>query len=102
MPISYGSCFRILSFAAVLCAPVGAFAAQNGNSAPVHGTVTDPTGAVGPGATVHLANPLSGLDLTAVTDPTGAFEIPNVPFNKYQVEVTATGFAPLRQALDIH
>src|SRR5215469_17913068 len=77
-------------------------AAQNGNSAPLHGSVTDPTGAVIPGATVHLTNPVSGLDRTAVTDATGNFEIPNVPFNKYQVEVTAPGFATLRQALDIH
>jgi hypothetical protein len=88
--------------AAVLCAPALSFAAQNGNSAPVQGTVTDPSGAVIPGATVHLSNPLSGLDRTAVSDPTGSFEIPNVPFNKYQVEVTAPGFARLRQALDIH
>ena len=79
-----------------------AFAAQNGNSAPVHGTVTDPTGAVIPGATVHLTNPVSGLDRTVTTDPTGAFEIPNVPFNKYTVDLSAPGFAPLRQSIDIH
>ena len=101
MPLKYGPCFRILSFAVVLAAPLGVFAAQSGNSAPVHGTVTDPTGAVIPGATVHLANAVSGLDRTAVTDATGNFEIANVPFNHYQVEVTATGFAPLRQSMDI-
>ena len=81
--------------------PAFAFGAQTGNSAPVHGTVTDPTGAVIPGATVHLTNPVSGLDRTAVTDGTGNFAIPNVPFNRYTVEVTATGFAPLHQGVDI-
>jgi len=100
--LKYGSCFRVLSFAAAFFAPVWAFAAQSGNSAPVHGSVTDPSGAVIPGATVHLTNPVSGLDRTAIADATGNFEIPNVPFNRYQVEVTAPGFAKLRQALDIH
>jgi hypothetical protein len=77
-------------------------AAQAGNSAPVHGTVTDPTGAVIPGATVRLTNSVSGLDRTATTDAAGEFEIPNVPFNNYQVAVSASGFASLRQAVEIH
>src|SRR5579862_7083403 len=101
MPLNYRSFLRIFSFAAALAAPIAVFAAQSGNSAPVHGTVTDPTGAVVPGATVHLTNALSGLDRTAVTDATGNFEIANVPFNHYQVEVTATGFASLRQGVEI-
>ena len=79
-----------------------ALAAQNGNSAPVHGAVTDPTGAVIPGATVHLTNPVSGLDRTATTDAAGQFEIPNVPFNNYQVAVSATGFAALAPGCRIH
>jgi hypothetical protein len=100
--LKYGLNLRVVCIsAALLAVPVWAFAAQSGNSAPVHGTVTDPTGAVIPGATVHLGNPVSGLDRTAVTDATGGFEIPNVPFNRYQVEVKATGFSPLRQAVDI-
>ncbi len=101
MPWKNGPCFRMFIFAAALFAPVPGFGAQNGNSAPLHGTVTDPTGAVIPGATVHLSNPVSGLDRTAVTDAAGNFEIPNVPFNRYQVEVTAQGFASLHQSADI-
>ena len=104
--MKYGSDVRILALAAAFLAagftsPGGAFAAQHGNSAPVHGTVTDPTGAVIPGASVRLTNPVSGLDRTAVTDPTGGFEIPNIPFNRYQVQVTATGFATLRESVEI-
>jgi hypothetical protein len=102
MPLMRGPSFRIFLLVSALCLPAAAFAAQNGNSAPVHGTITDPTGAVIPGATVHLTNPVSGLDRTVTTDPTGAFEIPNVPFNKYTVEVSAPGFAALRQGVDIH
>ena len=101
MPLKYGLSFRILCSAAVLAASMAAFAAQSGNSAPVHGSVTDPTGAVIPGATVHISNAVSGLDRTAVTDATGNFDIPNVPFNRYQVEVTANGFATLKQSVEI-
>jgi hypothetical protein len=89
----------LLAFA---CSPLALLAAQNGNSGVVHGTVTDPTGAVIPGATVHLTNSVSGLDRTATTDGTGGFEIPNVPFNNYQVSVTAAGFASIKQNTDVH
>jgi hypothetical protein len=79
-------------------AVVAAPAAQGGNAAPVRGTVTDPSGAVIPGATVHLTNAISGLDRTATTDATGQFEIGNIPFNNYQIAVSASGFAPLKQS----
>jgi Carboxypeptidase regulatory-like domain/TonB-dependent Receptor Plug Domain len=102
MPFVHGTRFRFTFLLTFAFSPVFAAAAQNGNSAPVHGAVTDPTGAVIPGATVHLTNPVSGLDRTATTDAAGQFEIPNVPFNNYQVAVSATGFGPLRQAVDIH
>jgi len=71
--------------------------AQSGNAGTVRGAVTDPTGAVIPGATVHLSNAVSGLDRTAATNATGQFEFANVPFNNYQVNVTANGFGSLRQ-----
>ncbi len=102
MPYRQGSRFRIFFLIVLAVSPLALKAAQNGNSAAVHGTVTDPTGAVIPGATVHLTNPVSGLDRTVTSGPAGEFEIPNVPFNRYQVAVSATGFAPLHQAVDIH
>jgi Carboxypeptidase regulatory-like domain/TonB-dependent Receptor Plug Domain len=76
--------------------------AQGGNAGAVRGAVTDPTGAVIPGATIHLTNAVSGLDRTGTTDGAGQFEIPNVPFNNYRVTVSATGFAPMHQATDVH
>lgn len=101
MPYRYGSWFHTLSALILLCAPLALWAAQTGNSGVVHGTVTDPTGAVIPGATVHLANSVSGLDRTVTTDATGGFEIPNVPFNHYQISVSAAGFSPIHQAADV-
>jgi hypothetical protein len=67
----------------------------------VRGTVTDPSGAVIPNATVHLTNGVSGLNQTASTDPLGQFNFSNVPFNPYQINVSAKGFAPLTQSIEI-
>ena len=87
----YGLILGKLSAVALLCGALAA-SAQGGNAGAVHGTVTDSSGAVIPGATVHLANSVSGLDRTATTDATGQFTFSNVPFNPYQVSVKAHGF----------
>ncbi len=84
-----------------LAAMTGATQAQSGGAGTVHGTVTDSTGAVVPTATVHLANGVSGFNRTVATDATGQFSIPNVPFNPYQIDVSAKGFAHLSQAVEI-
>ena len=99
MPSLYGKFLRIMPLAALFFATVVSHAAQGGNAGSVRGTVTDPSGAVIPGATVHLTNALSGLDRTATTDGAGQFEIDNVPFNNYQLSISASGFAPLSQSL---
>jgi hypothetical protein len=100
MPFHRKAIFRILpilflSFAA-LAAP-----AQSGNAGAVRGTITDPSGAVIPGATIHLTNAASGLDRTASSDATGQFAFSNVPFSPYRIRVTANGFAPLSQNFEI-
>ncbi|MGB6743927.1 MAG: TonB-dependent receptor [Terracidiphilus sp.] len=101
MPFHRGAMLRILSFAALILAALAA-AAQSGNAGAVHGTVTDPTGAVIPNATVHLSNAMSGLDRTTTSDATGQFRITNVPFNPYRISVSADGFAPISQNVEIH
>ncbi len=90
----------ILPLVAILFAALSA-SAQSGNAGAVRGTVTDPSGAVIPNATVHLSNARSGFDRTTATDPTGQFAITNVPFNPYRLDVSAKGFAPLSQNAEI-
>jgi len=75
--------------------------AQSGSAGTLHGTVTDPSGAVVPGATVHLTHATSGFSRTATTDATGQFSFSNVPFDPYQLEVSARGFASLVQITSI-
>ena len=54
-------------------------AQQIGGAGTVQGNVTDPTGAVIPGATVEIANPVSGFHQSATTDEAGQFVFRNVP-----------------------
>jgi hypothetical protein len=79
-----------------LCSLGGAsfLRAAASNAAAVSGTVKDPSGAVIPGATVTIYNPVSHLERTASTDASGSFTFANVPFNPYHLTVNAPGFAP--------
>ena len=73
-----------------------------GMAGTVKGTVKDPTGAVIPGATGTILNPVTGFERTASTDASGTFILNNVPFNPYHFTVTAPGFAPYVQDLDLN
>jgi hypothetical protein len=75
--------------------------AQSGSSTSVTGTVLDPSGAVVPGITVEIHNPVSEFDRVVTTDNAGKFLIPNVPFNPYHLSVNGTGFAPYAQDIDV-
>ncbi|MGA2671649.1 MAG: TonB-dependent receptor [Terracidiphilus sp.] len=100
MPFNHGTIFRILPVLVLIFAALTA-PAQSGNAGAVRGTVTDPSGAVIPGATVHLTNEVSGLDRTASTDALGQFDFSNVPFNPYRIIVSANGFASLSRSFEI-
>jgi hypothetical protein len=67
--------------------------AQMAGSGLIAGTVADPSGAVIRGATVTIYDPVSQYERTALTDSSGTFRFPNVPFNPYHLTVAAKGFA---------
>jgi len=75
--------------------------AQGANSTSLSGTVLDPSGAVVANATVTIHDPVSGYERSAPTDASGNFSFPNVPFNAYHLEVTASGFAPHTQDVEV-
>lgn len=100
MPFTRGNALCFLSVFALLLSIVPA-TAQSGNAGAVRGTVTDPSGAVIPNASVHLSNPSSGLDRTTASDPLGQFVFANVPFNPYRVTASAQGFASMSEAIEI-
>jgi hypothetical protein len=80
---------------------IGAARAQS-NSGSVTGTVADATGAVIPGATITLANPVSGYTRTQTSDSSGHFQFVNVPLNPYQISVTNPGFQTFTRRVDVN
>jgi len=56
------------------------------------GTVTDPSGAVLPGAKVTVKNVATGLERTTDTSADGSYALPELPIGTYTVTVTLTGF----------
>src|SRR6185503_11097312 len=67
----------------------------------IQGTIKDPNGALVPGATVTLTQPVTGYKQSATTDAQGTFRIVNVPFNTYTVRAEAAGFQSAEQHLDL-
>ena len=80
---------------------VAARAQSGGSSTSVSGTVLDPSGALVPGATVEIQNPVSHFDRKTNTDSLGKFTIQNVPFNPYHLTITGTGFSPYARDIDV-
>ncbi|HET6219998.1 MAG TPA: carboxypeptidase-like regulatory domain-containing protein, partial [Acidobacteriaceae bacterium] len=92
----------ILSLVLVLVFSAMFFTVQGqSNSGSISGVVTDPSGAVVPGATVTIENPVSGYLRTAKTDGAGRYQFSNLPFNPYHVAVTANGFGSMAQDADV-
>ena len=86
----------------VLCLYCGVLSsAQSANSGLVRGTVLDPSGAVVPGVTVEIQNPVSRFQRSAQTDAQGKFEFNNVPFNTYHLSFTAPSFEAQTQDLEL-
>jgi hypothetical protein len=85
---------RYLSLVLVLifCSPRSALLAQTRN-ATLHGTVTDPTGAVIPGASISIIRPSGQTIVSIITDASGAYQSRNLAPGIYIVVVSAQGFA---------
>ena len=58
----------------------------------INGTVTDPSGASVPGATVKMTNPSINLVRTVTTQDNGFYQMFNLPIGTYKVSVTRDGF----------
>jgi hypothetical protein len=91
--------FISVLFLTLLC---GTVVAQSlGGAGTIQGTIVDATGAVVPGATVRISNPVTGFSRDTVTDAAGAFLFRNVPQNSYHLSTQAKGFATSQQDVDV-
>src|ERR1041385_3890515 len=82
----------------ILCCAVYA---QSLTAGTVTGTVVDPNSAIVPNATVTLSNPVTGYKRTVTTGADGGFQFNDVPPNNYQLSVSASGFEPATQTLQV-
>ena len=91
----------------VSAGPLRCLAAEDGEptqatTGTVQGQVTDATGAIVAGASVTLSNSIVNYKVTSKSDDTGTFRFQNVPYNSYEVTVTAPEFQESHQDIDLH
>ena len=90
----------VCSLVALLIANTSIISAQS-TFATVTGTVTDPTGAVIPGATIVITNKRTQVARTVVSDPEGNYLIANLDPGLYNVEMDVKGFAKATRSVDL-
>ena len=92
---SFFSSLLVLLAAVLLCgSPASAQLAGKGE---IKGTVTDPTGAVVPNATVVATSTSRGLKFTTTTSASGDFSVSPLDPDIYSLTVTATGLSTTTQ-----
>jgi hypothetical protein len=82
-----------LLFAGLLGLFLGGLAYGQLGTGVITGTVTDPSGAVVPGAAVTLVNTSTGVERTARTNATGIYRFEFTEVGNYNLRVSAKGFA---------
>jgi hypothetical protein len=89
-----GSATHLLLFIAfsLIFAVSSILHAQVAGTGTIEGTVSDPSGAVVPGATVTATNSATGLRLSQKTSQGGSYAIVALPPGEYKVNVEAAGF----------
>ena len=81
-------CVLLIAFAPTVHAQVDAA------SAALIGTITDPTGAVLPGATITVVSVARGTTRTTVTDRVGVYRVSVLEPGQYDLRIELTGFSP--------
>jgi hypothetical protein len=62
----------------------------------LHGQVADPSGAIVPGASVHLSG--GGKDFSATSGGDGSYSFGTLPSGNYTLDVNVTGFTPFSES----
>ncbi len=82
----------LLSLGCLLVTNGVARAQGTGTSGEIRGTITDPTGATVPKATVTVEDSEKGIRRTAVTESEGEYRVTGLPPSSYTVTVETSGF----------
>ena len=97
-PISASA--RVALAAVVFAASLPIAAASQGAGSP-SGTLRDPQGRVLPGATVRLSGIGSDAIHETQSDPSGAFQFPEIPDGEYMLSARLPGFLSARQRVRV-
>src|SRR5260370_28795924 len=76
-------------------------AAQGQETGQITGTVTDPTGAVVPNATIAVKNVGTNAVGTVTSSSTGAYVVTGLQPANYELTVTGTGFRPFSTRVEV-
>src|SRR5215831_5784208 len=87
--------FVVLAAALLILASGGAVWSQTVQGV-ITGTITDPTGAVVPNATVTITNVGTNISQATTTGSDGSYRFPLVPPGTYTVEIKAASFTTVR------
>jgi hypothetical protein len=87
----------LLVIVVALFIAVGSASAQIGSVGTINGTVTDPSGAVVPGAKVVATNVATGVETTRQTNDAGLYVITPLPPGEYKITVSVSGFQTMIQ-----
>ncbi|MFY9977569.1 MAG: carboxypeptidase regulatory-like domain-containing protein, partial [Candidatus Sulfotelmatobacter sp.] len=96
-------CFALLSFCflwSVLCAGA-AFAQTTISTGSIQGSVTDPSGAVVPGAKISISNKATGRVITVKSTTAGAYTSGALTPGDYMLKVEAPGFKTTELAVTV-
>lgn len=83
---------KVLSCLVLSCVSAGLAAGQAVDSQQISGTVTDPSGASVPGASVTVTNNATGLSRTVQSNAAGNYVVLNLPVGVYNITTTIQGF----------
>lgn len=83
------------SFLLLIILETGFVLGQSVNAGDIRGTVSDPSGAVMPGATVTVLNLDTGVTKDFVTNNDGLYDTSSLVIGRYQLTFTDPGFETL-------
>ncbi len=99
------SLHKVNPFPAVVLLLGLALSASNGFSqsgaGSIQGTVTDPTGAMIPKASVHAVNQGTNISADATTSAVGFYQVPGLFAGTYVVTISAPGFKTYKTTLQL-
>ena len=95
----YRSCVVVCALLGMALYTPGLLAQSGAGS--IQGTVTDPTGAVVPGASIHVVNQATGVAIDTKTNNVGFYTVPELFTGNYEVSISAKGMKTFQQTIEL-